>query len=231
MGRLFHLQQTLPANLFNTEGCNREFIILDYNSRDGLREWAKTLTPWIETGVIRYYRTVIPEHFCAAHAKNIAHKQATGDILCNLDADNFVLPGFCEYLTELFHRPNILFNSPSIDAKGHAGCCGKIAVRAEHFYNVNGYDESQKMGWGWDDVNFRYRTKMFNNLDLIYGNCKWNLVVDHGNDVRVKNYREKDIDKSMNWSKDHLIELAAKKEYIANDDNLWGFAEDLTSEI
>lgn len=231
MGRLFHLKQTLPINLFNTEGCSREFVILDYNSRDGLQDWMKTLTPWIKSGVVKYYQTKIPQNFCAAHAKNIAHKQATGDIVCNLDADNFILPGFCEYLNELFSRPKVLFYSGSRDSVGQQGCCGKIAVLKEHFLNVNGYDEDQKLGWGWDDVSFRYRTKMFNNLDPIQGNMKWNLAIDHGNDIRTQNYIEKDIIKSMEWSRDHLMELTVKNQYVVNLGRPWGEVEDLSMAV
>lgn len=228
MNRLFHLQQTLPMNLFNSTGHNVEFVLLDYHSRDGLVEWARTLSPWIDKGIVKYYRTRIPRHFWAAHAKNIAHLQATGDIVCNLDADNFIVEGFCEYLLQVFQQPDVFFHAPSIDSVGNHGCCGKIAVLKKHFLSVNGYDESQKLGWGWDDVNFRHRVKMHNNLTGILGDIGWNWVVAHDNDVRTRNYPIKDIMESQELSKQRLFALSAKNEYVANlNQPWWGFVEDL----
>lgn len=228
MNRLHHLEQTLPANLMNSAGCDVEFVILDYNSRDGLYKWAtKHLKTWIRRGVVKYYRTCLPTHFSATHAKNIAHRHATGDIVCNLDADNFIMPNFCEYLLDIFKKPNVLYYAGSTDSFGNAGCCGKIAVLKEHFLNVGGYDEEQNMGWGWEDVSFRYRTMKFNNLEPIYSNHKWNYVINHDNKERTKNFLVKDILKTEEWSKKRLMELSIKNEYIVNIGKNWGYIEDL----
>ena len=218
MGRLHHLENTLPSNLMNSSSYkDKEFIILDYNSKDGLFEWAKEhLQYWIQEGTVKYYRTRIPKYFSATHAKNICHKQATGDILCNLDADNFIVPGFCEYLNNLFKIPNVMFGSNSLDIYGNHGCCGKIATLKKHFFSVNGYDEEQKLGWGWEDVSFRHRTEQLSNLKLIYGDVKWNRVISHDNKERTKNFQIKDIDESKKWSEKRLIELSSKKEFIVN---------------
>lgn len=227
MNRLYHLQQTLPTNLFNSAGCDVEFVIMDYNSQDGLSQWAKTLKPWIDRGIVRYCRTRIPKYFCAAHAKNIAHLQATGEIVCNLDADNFIVEGFCQYLNHVFQHPDVLFSSSSIDSFGNHGCCGKIAVLKKHFLSVNGYDESQTLGWGWDDVNFRYRTTMQNNLKNVIGDIGKNLVISHDNELRMRNYPLKSIKESEELSKQRLMALSVKNEYIVNLDKPWGVIEDL----
>ena len=229
MNRLHHLERTLPTNLMNsTSYPNREFVIVDYNSQDGLYDWAKAhLKPWINLGIVKYCRTRIPQYFSATHAKNIAHKQATGDIVCNLDADNFIMENFCEYLKSAFTQPNIVFYSPSLDASGNHGCCGKIAVRKEHFLSVNGYDEEQNSGWGWEDVSFRYRVKEFNNLTLFCSDIKWNCVMSHSNEERTRNFQVKNIIESEEWSKKRLMELSVKNEYIVNTTKQWGYIEDL----
>ena len=42
MNRLHHIRQTLPKNIAdNSDYENVEFILLDYNSSDGLEEWVK----------------------------------------------------------------------------------------------------------------------------------------------------------------------------------------------
>jgi hypothetical protein len=229
--RLFHLSQTLPANLINSSKFfNKEFVILDYNSQDGLYNWAKKhLRYWERIGVVKYLRTSTPKFFSPAHAKNIAHRNASGDILCNLDCDNFIVEGFCEYLIQVFSKPNQYFLSGSEDAFGNNGCCGKIATKKEHFYSVNGYDEDKKLnlGWGWDDVNFRIRVQEHNRLKTVYSELNHNIVIDHSNHIRTRGFSDKDILKTRKTSMSAVINLISKRDYIANKGKKWGFVEDL----
>lgn len=225
------MSQTLPFNLINSSDYfEKEFVLLDYNSEDGLYNWAKThLSYWENKGVLRYLRTQLPKHFNAAHAKNIAHKNATGDILCNLDCDNFIMRGFCQYLENIFQINKRIFLSSSQDIFGNDGCCGKIAIKKEHFYSVNGYDESEVLGlgWGWDDVNFRFRAQNYNVLEPIICDIKYNAAIHHSNKIRTSNFLEKDIKKTQAVSLGHLNLLAVKKDYIANKEKNWGHIEDL----
>lgn len=230
MGRLHHLSYTLPANIINTGSYpNREFIILNYGSKDGLDEWAyKNLMPWIKKGIVKYYKTELPEYFNAAHAKNIAHRQATGDIVCNLDADNFLLDGFAELLVSLHKKSKCVVASPSVDAFGTAGSCGKISVLTEHFYSVNGYDEDWYVGWGWDDVNFRYRVRMQNNLEYYEVHPKWCRTIEHSNEDRAMNFRNQNILETEKLSIERIKEIKESKKYVANQCREWGKAIDLS---
>ena len=92
MNRLSHLKKTLEKNICdNLVYENLEFILLDYNSTDGLENWAKNdLKNYIEKGILKYYRTSEPNSFHRSHSRNVAMKLASGDIVCNLDADNFL---------------------------------------------------------------------------------------------------------------------------------------------
>lgn len=229
MGRLHHLSQTIPASIANTASYpDREFVILNYNSKDGMHEWVRdNLQPYIDQGIVKYYRTEKPEYFVATHAKNIAHRKATGDILCNLDADNYVLPGFPEYLAEtLVQQPCVIQGTP-VDKNEVAGSCGKIAVLRQHFYSVNGYDEDQNIGWGWDDTNFQFRVRRHNNLNLIALDPKWSLVIDHSNEDRGANWRDKDILKTAQMSIARIHEVARTGKYVANIGKYWGHVSDL----
>src|SRR5882724_5541287 len=74
MGRLHHLRQTLPANLEANAGLPVQFVVLDYNSRDGLGDWMRShFQAQTESGKVVYARTSEPRFFNMAHAKNLAH--------------------------------------------------------------------------------------------------------------------------------------------------------------
>lgn len=229
--RLFHLKQTLPFNIINSLSYdNVEFVIIDYNSEDNLLNWArKHLYYWEQKGKVKYLRTKIPKLFSPAHAKNLAHKNATGDILCNLDADNFITPGFCEYLSKMFLKEKVFYFTHSEDSFGNQGCCGKIAVHKKHFYSVNGYDEenSLNLGWGWDDINFKVRAREHNALVGICGDISHNIVISHSNQVRTREFVKKDFLKTRDHSISRIMEILKNKDYIANKNINWGYVSDL----
>lgn len=59
MNRLKHLQETLEKNILDNFLVDEvEFVVLDYNSQDGLEEWiAQSMMKYIEMGILVYYRT------------------------------------------------------------------------------------------------------------------------------------------------------------------------------
>src|SRR6187402_1563632 len=91
MNRLHHLSQTLPVNLeANRDFPEVEFVLLDYNSSDGLEDYMQTnYGELIRTGRISFFRTVEHAWFRRSHSRNIAFRLAKGDIVCNIDADNY----------------------------------------------------------------------------------------------------------------------------------------------
>ena len=69
-----------------------EFVLLDYNSQDGMEEWVKeNLSQHISSGKVSYYKTFEPSSFKHSHAKNLALKLASNNIVCSID--------FCEGFT------------------------------------------------------------------------------------------------------------------------------------
>ena len=88
MNRLHHLKETLLKNIEDNISYGKlEFILLDYNSSDGLEEWVKSkLAKYIDNGILKYHRTSEPKSFHRSHSRNVALKLGSGDILCNLDA-------------------------------------------------------------------------------------------------------------------------------------------------
>ena len=129
MGRAHHLKHTLPRNLADSVDWARpdavEFVVLDYSSPDDLAEWITTdprLTPYLDAGILKFARSTGQTHFRHSHAKNMAHALATGDFVCNVDADNFVGFGFTEYLRAVFtRRPNAIVTSNRVDRRLNIG--------------------------------------------------------------------------------------------------------------
>ncbi len=57
MNRLKHLQETLEKNILNFLKIEVEFVVLDYNSQDGLEEWIaqsmmKNILRWVFLSII-----------------------------------------------------------------------------------------------------------------------------------------------------------------------------------
>lgn len=227
MNRLHHLRETYPVNLERSKTYKDvEFVLLDYGSTDSIEGWvASDLKEHLDSGMLKFYRTEDPKYWVAAHAKNIAHKRATGDILCNLDCDVFLPEGFCEYIAECFSRNrNTVMAFKSEDGQGHNGCAGLVTATREDFYSVNGYDESINLGWGYDDMNYQFRTRMQNGLELFTPppiiSC-----IPHSNEVRTANCQLKDINETMAISRHICEEAAISKDYVANQGVPWGEAK------
>lgn len=167
-GRLNHLRQTLPQNLKDGKGAVT--VVLDYNDQEGLGDYIQQEHQEdIEAGTLVYYRNDTEPRFRMAHAKNQAHRCAMvegADILVTLDADNFTGPGFVDYVAHQFRGdPDLSFLSPDFKAlppRGHRfnpqnplrlgrGFAGRIAIRAQDFIKVGGYNEIYDK-WGSEDV-------------------------------------------------------------------------------
>lgn len=224
MDRLFHLSQVFKRNIESSNSYPEvEFILLNYGSTDKLDEWARdNLFCEIEKGKVKYYRTDDPRYWVAAHAKNIAHKLASGDILCNLDSDILIPQGFCEYINSVFESdPKSIIAFDSDDIHGNHGCAGIVACQKDHFYSVNGYDEGIKLGWGCDDMNFQFRCRMQNSLNLVVPQ-KICLCIPHSNEIRTANCQLKQIEITKQISFNICEESANQKDYVANKEIAWG---------
>jgi len=194
-GRVHHLRHTLPINLAATANYpNVEFVILDYDSRDELEQWVqKNYMAEIAMGKIVYAKYEPAEHFHMTHAKNMAHRIASGDVLCNLDADNILAAGFASWLNTTFNtvqqavvRINLIGRALlKYTNQTDRGMGGRIAVHSNMFYAVNGYNENI-VGWDSDDLDFLAR---LTTQGARYKNTPITMlgsVIDHGDQERIE---------------------------------------------
>lgn len=159
MNRLFHLKETIEQNIQdNAAYPNIEFVLIDYNSQDGLEEYVKeNLMPYIDKGILNYYKTYEPKKFHMSLAKNLSHALAKGEVVCNLDGDNFAGKDFAFYLNYLFNTKGEN-NIYQFFKRPFWGTVGRLCLHKEKFFKLGGYDESL-LPVGHDDIDLVNRSR------------------------------------------------------------------------
>ncbi|MCK8496086.1 glycosyltransferase family 2 protein [Spirosoma sp. RP8] len=188
MNRTYHLKKTLIKNLEdNSDDQDLEYVLLNYNSGDDMEDWVKKdLQTYIDSGKLVYYRTYEPNFFSQSHSRNMAYKLASGDILCNIDADNFTGINFSKYVLELFRSKNIFLSAAiSSDESKDTGILGRICLLKKDFLKIGGYDEGMK-GYGYEDTDLKLRLRSIGNEE-VFINKRYCEYIQHQNDVRVSN--------------------------------------------
>jgi len=191
MDRLFHLRETLPVNIEENEKYPHvEFVLLDYNSRDGLEDWVRsTMAHHIGSGRLKYYRTYDPQTFALSHSKNMALRLGTGEIRCLLDADNYAGPGYAAWINEVFdfYGPSAVVTTLRENAVPYGDQGGKLAFHKDAIYTVNGFDESL-VGYGIEDVDLVNRMQKSGKKRIFINDDVYLKFIAHSNAHRVKNH-------------------------------------------
>jgi hypothetical protein len=174
MNRLDDLMITLPANInANKDYPNLEFVLLDYNSSDGLELWVRRrMIKHIRSGRLVYYRTEEPQYYSMTHSRNIAFKLASGEIVNNLDADNFTFDGtpcsmswanWINARANEFPQKTVFLKTKQLTILH-----GRVGFYKNEFIDLlGGYDEDFE-GYGFDDQNLVERA-----VGLGFNLCKW----------------------------------------------------------
>ncbi|MES2376041.1 MAG: glycosyltransferase family A protein [Bacteroidota bacterium] len=198
MNRLTHIKETFKKNILdNADYDNVEFLLLDYNSSDGLQDYVKTeLGEFILTKKLSYFRTEDPIRYNMSHSRNLAFKLANGEILCNVDSDNFTGPGFATYINEMFVKNDKIYLSTHGDSSIKNDVLGRICVKKDDFLNVNGYDESM-LHYGFDDFDFSNRLQMNGLSKKTISDQKFLNAISHSNAVRIQNFEIARLEKLL----------------------------------
>jgi len=192
MNRLEYLKETIVNNLKSNDDCDDlEFVLLDYNSTDGTEQWVReNLLEYIESGRLNFYKENTAEHFLPPHSRNVSIRVATGDVICNVDADNFINDGFASYLQRSFSidygDKRLVMNHPDVFFPKGGGCHGRIAMWRQDFMYLGGYPEKFE-GWGEEDNDLNRR--IMDNTEVFHrGMIHWSYLTDikHDDEVRVR---------------------------------------------
>jgi MoaA/NifB/PqqE/SkfB family radical SAM enzyme len=163
MGRLHHLKATLPRNIaWNADHSDVEFVLLDYTSPDDMASWVQAeLGEHLRSGRLVYYRYDDAQFFSYSHSRNLAARLCSGDIVCNVDADNLTGPGYARYVDEQMKDNDLLVgcnveNGAFTTIPNDFGFTGRMAVRRRLFLDTGGYDEDM-VAWGYEDLDLYNR--------------------------------------------------------------------------
>lgn len=191
MNRLHQLKRTLLQNIAdNQQYTSLEYILLDYNSQDGLEEWAKeNLGEFIANNRLVYYKTFEPAVFNHSHSKNVAFSLATGEIVCNINADHYTGAEFASYVNQQFTTDNNIVLTPvdfyktKKDHRVPKDVYGKVVVKKNDFLAIKGFDEQMK-GYGFEDWDFINRLELINVKRVLIEDCNFLQFISHGQDER-----------------------------------------------
>jgi len=171
MDRLHDLRQTLPKNIQdNADYVNLEFVLLDYGSSDGMGDWVrKEMMPYIQSGRLSYHRCEA-KYFCPNHSRNVSFRLAEGELIANVDADNFTHAGYVKRLNECASVADnkLLIVSDNFLKPGGDRLLlkGRFAMYKHDIERLRGFDEDLDEGFGLDDLNFVYRA-MLDGFQLV----------------------------------------------------------------
>lgn len=182
--RLEHIQKTFLRNIRDNQNYpNCEFLLLNYSCPDPETEiWVKeTISPYIASGRVNYYYYPNSSTYNVSHAKNLASRLAQGDIVCNVDADNYTGKDFVSYLAAALNRENTFLCGP----RDGRGLGGRIAVRRKDWESVGGYDERFK-SYAPDDLDFTKRLCLIGLKKKVILHEKFCSSILHSDELRKK---------------------------------------------
>ena len=220
-GRLEYLRQTYVHNLKAaiSAGIPAEFVLLDYDSPDGLTAWAKeTLRDF--SGMVSLYRSTIPRPFYAIPvADNCAFRLAGGQIVSNLMADVRATARYFAEVHDLARaNPNGLVRAAR---SAKTGTTGLMTIWKDRFIAAGGYDEEMQ-GWGYQDVDLRHRCEAL-KMNLVFWTESEADALPHGDECRT---RFSSVDEAVKESNAVNIERSKrnvrKKKLVANAGRVWG---------
>jgi hypothetical protein len=220
MNRLEHIKKTLPINIADalSDHYNIEFILLDYNSADGIENWVKeNLSQHIDNQLLTFFRTIQPQSYHRSHSRNMVFRLASGDILVNLDADNFIGKGFVKFIRENMKENNLLAVDEDGNGKQFKDALGRVCVWKKDFERISGYDE-RMAGYGFEDLDFKTRLTQCGIKLHPIKKASFLKSIHHDNISRIEN---ESVFKNIYKVAVHQIEPFKSRLYLFYKNNIY----------
>lgn len=221
MNRLYDLKETLPKNIEdNIDYPNVEFVVLNYNSKDEMDEWMrKNMMEFIRRGIVNYYHTTEPTTYEMGHSRNVAFKLATGEIVNQVDADNFTNKGFAHYV----NRQAEVQPQKALFCKGKRQTHGRIGLYRHEWLELGGYDEDLR-GYGYDDHSVILRAMESGFRMMWWADDNFCKRIPTSDKQRVENMYDKSKRRMENINRDATWKKLDAGRLTVNEERHWGKA-------
>lgn len=227
--RLSHIKKTLISNLEIIKQYDfAEIVLLNYNSDDEIDDYIKSkCMNYIKNKNLIYAKEDKAIYFEPSRSRNLSFLVSNGDVICNVDADNYIHTDFPNYLYHEFKNriyPTLVHSNNNYNKNSW----GRMAFFKKDFINLGGYDEDME-GYGGEDYDFFVRAR----------NEDWNLVpmpdnfvkkiIQHGNIKRIENMMPKNAKKDYDFMKKsnrkNYTQARRKDAMLYKEMKVWGNAE------
>jgi len=154
--RFSYLEQTLGKNLDDNKQSSDqiEFVLVDFKSQNSIVDWVfDCFSDEIKAGYLSFFSADFLESWSAPIAKNTTHLLAQGNILTNLDCDNYVGNGGGKMVIEKFEEREEEMILWQFSGVKRDGSYGRLSFKKESFFKMGGYDETlMEMGYQDNDL-------------------------------------------------------------------------------
>jgi predicted glycosyltransferase involved in capsule biosynthesis len=219
-GRLNHIKQTSKSFIESTpDSCG--YLIVDYNCPENSGKWV--LNTFSNTGRVDSLKMISrPEEFHKTIALNAGSKYAINkmgaEYLLYFDADTIIKPGFVEQIIPILSKKRFIIAEPTAEDD----LTGLLILHKSLFLESGGFENSFR-SWGAEDLEFRLRLFAKHNYQFDIVGCENLASIYHDNDLRVKFYKEKDIDFSNKRNFYRLLQMY--QSYTGKDLKIKGLKE------
>ncbi len=172
MGRLDHLQQSLPTWLPQPDS---EVVVVDYSCPQRSGDWVELAHPGVQL-----VRVPGETFFNLSKARNAGAKAASGRWLCFVDADVRLAPEFSTAVAPLLGAGCFL----RVEQGAPIDLVGTALISQEAFTAVGGYDDVLE-GWGAEDYDIYLRLQHTGQLQTAFP-ARLLEAIPHGDELRTQ---------------------------------------------
>ena len=199
MGRLSFVKHTAAALLEGAGTGSLCYCLVDFSCPDQCGAWLESTYPQlIARGDARVVRVPDRAYFHKTAALNLGARaalEAGARTLCFSDADTLVLPAAVDAVAASVGPGRFLVIDRRPGGASVPSLTGLLGVAAADFRRAGGFDEAFE-DWGAEDLEMRLRLHLVHGLDPVFLPADLFAPLDHGNWLRTRFHRERDIQRS-----------------------------------
>lgn len=164
-----------------------EWVVVNFGSTDDIDDYMAQMLPAASRRLL-YVKEMSGRAWHSSIAKNVAHHLASGEIVVNLDCDNFIGDAIETIRYYFTHGARVLHMWSGLFADG---TYGRIAMEREIFFTLGGYDESF-YPMGYQDTDLLVRASAL-SIPTITAGCVTDVAIRNTKDDSIRLCRKPGI--------------------------------------